>query len=55
MSGPLEVTAIDAMNMSEFVLYFSDETVVKISAIELANCFPERDPITEFAQIEDPT
>jgi hypothetical protein len=47
MNAPLEVTAIDAMNTHEFVLYFSDDTVVHMSAEELAHCFPSRDPVAE--------
>jgi hypothetical protein len=54
MNAPLEVTAIDAMNTHEFVLYFSDDTVVKLSAQELANCFPSREPIIEPEDSEEP-
>ena len=42
MPKPLEIDSLDAIDHSKFVVHFSDETFVAITANDLADCFPER-------------
>jgi len=42
MPKPLEIESLDAIDHSKFVVHFSDETFVAVTADELASCFPER-------------
>ena len=43
-SSELKVTSIDAYQGGRFIVHFSDDTYVAISAHELAKRFPERIP-----------
>jgi len=42
MPKPLEIDSLDAIDHSKFVVHFSDETFVAVTAEDLADCFPER-------------
>jgi len=48
MEQTLEVLSVDVLSGRDFVVYLNDDTVVRMSAEELAGCFPERPKIKEF-------
>ncbi len=50
MSKPLEIESLDAIDHRKFVVHFSDETFVAVTAEGLADCFPER---TRTADLPD--
>jgi hypothetical protein len=52
MEQPLEILSVDMLSENYFVVYFSDDTVVKMSAQALADCFPHRVTVSEFEERE---
>jgi hypothetical protein len=44
----LAVVSVDCLSGQTFLLYFSDETYTKVSAQDLANCFPDREKYSEL-------
>ncbi len=55
MEPILEVLSVDVLSGRQFVIYFSDETVVTMSASELADCFPKRSKVRETDEDDDLT
>jgi len=53
MPKPLQIESLDAIDHSKFVVHFSDETSVAVTAQQLANCFPQRTQIPEQNEEED--
>ena len=50
MSKPLEIESLDAIDHRQFVVHFSDETFVAITAEELADCFPDRTAVGDACE-----
>ena len=50
MPKPLEIDSLDAIDHSKFVVHFSDETFVAVTAEDLANCFPDRTRTDEVSE-----
>jgi hypothetical protein len=48
VAQPLEILSVDVLSGRQFVVYFNDDTVVRMSATELAECFPERSKVQEL-------
>jgi hypothetical protein len=48
MEHPLEILAVDVLSGRDFVVYFNDDTVVRMSARDLAECFPKRPTVRDF-------
>jgi len=48
MQQPLEVLSVDVLSGHQFVIYFNDDTVIRMSAKELADCFPERTNVSDL-------
>jgi hypothetical protein len=42
MKAALEVIGVDMVSLEEFVIYFSDNTYVRVTAEKLAGFFPDR-------------
>ena len=45
MANPVKVIGMDWIDVHDCILYFSDDTFVRMTAEKLAACFPDREPI----------